>query len=64
MILGYRCVSFVFRRFRFADRWTLRSSTIDRAAFERSLGPAGLRVLNTDTLDGHLIFELVKGGAP
>jgi len=64
MILGYRCVSFVFRRFRFADNWSLRSSTIDRVDFERSVARAGLRILSTDALEGHLIFELGKGDSP
>jgi ubiquinone/menaquinone biosynthesis C-methylase UbiE len=64
MILGYRCVSFLFRRFRFADNWSLRSSTIDRADLERSAAQAGLRILSTDRLEGHLIFELGKGDSP
>ena len=64
MILGYRCVSFVFRRFRFADNWSLRNSTIDRVHFERSVAQAGQRILSTDALEGHLIFELGKGDSP
>jgi len=64
MIFGYRCVSFVFRRFRFADNWSLRSSTIDRVDFEDSVARAGLRILSTDALEGHLIFELGKGDSP
>jgi len=64
MILGYLTVSFVFRRFRFAERWSLRSSTIDRLDFECAASRAGLHILSTDTLEGHLIFELEKGPSP
>ena len=64
MILGYRSVSFVFRRFRFAESWNIRSSTIDRVDFEGVVRRAGMHVLSTDSLDGHLIFELGKGTPP
>ena len=64
MIFGYLTVSFVFRRFRFAERWSLRSSTIDRNEFESAAARAGLHLLSTDTLEGHLIFELGKGTPP
>ena len=64
MIFGYRSVSFFFRRFRFAENWTIRSSTIDRSEFEGTLAQAGLHVLSTDALEGHLIFQLGKGASP
>jgi len=61
MILGYRSVSFVFRRFRFAESWNIRSSTIDRVRFEGVVADAGLQILSTDALAGHQILELGKG---
>jgi len=64
MILGYRSVSFVFRRFRFAQTWNIRTSTIDRVDFEGLVTRAGMHVLSTVSLEGHLIFELGKGAAP
>ena len=64
MILGYRSISFVFRRFRFADSWNIRSSTIDREEFESLVRESGLSLVSTDGLEGHLIFELRKGTSP
>jgi ubiquinone/menaquinone biosynthesis C-methylase UbiE len=61
MILGYRSVSFLIRRFRFAETWNISSSTIDRNEFERVATRAGLHVQSTVALGGHLIFELGKG---
>lgn len=61
MILGYRSISFIFRRFRFADSWNIRSSTIDRETFEGVVARAGLHVVSVDALEGHLILELAKG---
>ena len=64
MILGYRSVSFVFRRFRFAESWNIRSSTIDRTEFERVVDECGLHIVSVHALESHLIFELGKGTSP
>ncbi len=61
MILGYRAVSFFFRRFRFSDAWDVRASTVDRARLERQLERAGMRTESVTVCHGHLIFELEKG---
>jgi ubiquinone/menaquinone biosynthesis C-methylase UbiE len=61
MILGYKTVSFVFRRFRFADAWDVRASTIDRREFEQAVGEAELRIVSVVERDDHLLFQLTKG---
>jgi ubiquinone/menaquinone biosynthesis C-methylase UbiE len=64
MILGYKVTSSVFRRFRFADRWNIRVSTVERATLERHLREAGFRQHGFDRRHGHLIYLLVKGSRP
>ncbi len=61
MILGYRAVSFVVRRFRFAEGWNVEASTIDRGAFERDARESGFEVRRVERVQGHLVFDLVKG---
>jgi ubiquinone/menaquinone biosynthesis C-methylase UbiE len=61
MILGYRSVSFVFRRFRFAESWDIDRSTIDRRQFSHCLADLGLHTMSVEILEGHLVFELGKG---
>lgn len=64
MILGWRAVSAVFRRFRFAERWNVESSTVGRAQVEAWARQAGLHVAATTACAGHRIFDLAKGSAP
>jgi ubiquinone/menaquinone biosynthesis C-methylase UbiE len=64
MIFGYRAISFVLRRYRFADSWNIRSSTIDPIALEVAAGTAGLPLASSEHLEGHLILELGKGTTP
>jgi ubiquinone/menaquinone biosynthesis C-methylase UbiE len=61
MILGYRSVSFFFRRYRFADRWTLVRSTVALDELEDAATQAGLRVEAHEALTSHMIIELKKG---
>jgi demethylmenaquinone methyltransferase/2-methoxy-6-polyprenyl-1,4-benzoquinol methylase len=61
MILGYRIVSAVFRRFRFARQWDLAASTIDRARLEEQLRAAGFRAVEVRGEAGHLVFLSEKG---
>jgi ubiquinone/menaquinone biosynthesis C-methylase UbiE len=61
MILGYRTVSTVFSRFRFADRWDLRSSTIDRTQLTRWAEQARLRIGSAETRANHMIYQLHRG---
>lgn len=58
MILGYKAVSTVFRRFRFADGWNLRASTVDRAELTAWLDPAGLTLNAVERRAGHAIYDL------
>jgi ubiquinone/menaquinone biosynthesis C-methylase UbiE len=64
MILGYRAVSAVFRRFRFAEGWSVEASTVDRARLERLLGEAGFRRERLDREQAHLIYELTRAPVP
>jgi ubiquinone/menaquinone biosynthesis C-methylase UbiE len=64
MILGYRAVSAVFRRFRFAEGWSVEASTVDRARLERLLGEAGFRRERLDREQAHLIYELTRTSDP
>jgi len=61
MILGYKTVSFVFRRFRFAEGWNLRASTVDPDGLPAGLRRAGLQPLSTRSSSGHLVIESGKG---
>jgi ubiquinone/menaquinone biosynthesis C-methylase UbiE len=56
MIGGYRLVSAVFSRFRFADGWNIDASTLDERAFAPCLRTAGLVVDDVLHERQHLIF--------
>jgi ubiquinone/menaquinone biosynthesis C-methylase UbiE len=60
MIAAYRAVSFVFRRFRFAPRWDIQTSTIDGGRFERSLIDGGFERPRVLRRDDHLFFHARK----
>ncbi len=57
MILGQRVIAALLPRFRFARRWTLERSTVERDATEALLRECGLRVTAVDRTAGHLVFE-------
>lgn len=57
MIAAYKAVSMVFRRFRFADKWNVETSTIDRERFTTDLSNAGLEPINILREHSHLIFH-------
>jgi ubiquinone/menaquinone biosynthesis C-methylase UbiE len=61
MIFGYRIVSRVVPRFRFAEDWSIERSTIDRARFESELGAAGFDERASRQSHHHLIFHYAKG---
>ncbi len=60
MIAAYKAVSMVFRRFRFADKWNVETSTIDRQRFTTDLINAGLEPINVLQEHNHLIFHCRK----
>jgi ubiquinone/menaquinone biosynthesis C-methylase UbiE len=62
MILGYRAVSFVFRRFRFAEGWNTRTSTVEPQEVLEWAARAGLEPAQSTAGAGHRIFDLVKPG--
>ena len=61
MILGYKTVALVLPRFRFAARWNVRTSTIDRPVFERDVRAAGFEIRELARQDAHLLYQLEKG---
>ena len=63
MILGYRIVSGIFRRFRFADQWNLETSTVDRPALEAEIRAAGFEIVRVDEAHQHLFFLAKRGPA-
>ncbi len=62
MILGYKTVSSIFRRFRFADHWTIQTSTIDADSFRSLAREAQFQEGAVRSVHGHLVLEFVKGG--
>jgi ubiquinone/menaquinone biosynthesis C-methylase UbiE len=63
MILGYRCLSFVFRRFRFARRWSVETSTVEPRAVMGWAREAGLVLVSETARDSHRAYEFAKGEA-
>ncbi len=61
LIAGYRVVSFVLPRYRFASSWSLARSTVDRIALEGQAQDAGFRILRVDAAHEHLLFVLERG---
>jgi len=60
MILGFKIVSRLFPRFRYARRWNLRTSTIERAGYEEQLRAAGFDSATVEVRHDHLIYDLVR----
>jgi ubiquinone/menaquinone biosynthesis C-methylase UbiE len=61
MIFGYRLISSVVPRFRFAEGWNIERSTVDRARFESELRAAGFFERELRQEHNHLIFHYAKG---
>jgi len=60
MIAAYKTVSMIFRRFRFADKWNIETSTIDRDQFATHLKDVGLLAAPPLQEHNHLIFHCAK----
>ena len=61
MIFGYKTLSSIFRRFRFADHWTIQTSTIDSDSFRSLAREARFQERAVRSVYGHLVLEFVKG---
>ncbi|HXV77814.1 MAG TPA: methyltransferase domain-containing protein [Candidatus Polarisedimenticolaceae bacterium] len=61
MILGYRAVSAVFRRFRFADGWSIERSTIDRDQLACWAAEVGFRIASAEPRGSHVVYRLDRG---
>jgi ubiquinone/menaquinone biosynthesis C-methylase UbiE len=57
MIAGYRIASACCRRFRFAEGWSVRASTIDEERFRDDLRAAGFAIHEVERLASHLIVH-------
>lgn len=57
MILGYRVVSRVLPRFRYAAHWNIESSTIDAERYEEEMRAAGLTLLGVTRVRGHVVHH-------
>jgi ubiquinone/menaquinone biosynthesis C-methylase UbiE len=60
MIAGYKVVSACCRRFRFADHWTIDTSTVQEAEVRAALAGAGFTVQEVERLEGHMILTCLK----
>jgi ubiquinone/menaquinone biosynthesis C-methylase UbiE len=63
MIAGYRIVSTVLPRYRFATDWTLETTTVDRTALERKLVEAGFLERTAHSGDGLLLLHYAAATA-
>jgi ubiquinone/menaquinone biosynthesis C-methylase UbiE len=61
MVLGYRVISTVLPRYKFARGWSLERSTIDPVRLEALLPSAGFRPGAVHRADKHVIVEAFKG---
>lgn len=60
MITGWRVISGLFPRFRYAERWDIDSGLLDSEAYRSQLRAAGFRLERVRALSSHLLFHLVK----
>ena len=60
MISGYRAVSTVFPRYRFARRWNLQTTTVDRCDLEHQLAGCGFVARNALAGEGQLLLHHVN----
>lgn len=56
MIFGYHVFTTVFRRYRFAGRWNLETSTIEQRGFEELLRGAGFSIREVLREHQHVIY--------
>lgn len=63
MIFGFKTVTLFRPGFRYARRWNIETSTIDLPLYETELRDAGLRLLSTDRLSGHVVYHLSRDDA-
>ncbi len=56
MILGYKTVSTLLPRFRFAEDWSIGKSTIDTVRYERELSAAGFDILTVSRVASHVVY--------
>ncbi len=60
MIAGYKLVSSVFRKFRFADAWNIEKSTIDEETFKAALSRTGYEIHAIKRRQSQLIFACLR----
>lgn len=63
MIFGYQVLSTFVPRFRFARRWSLSASTIDRPVLSREAEAAGFREGRSSSRGNNLILVFDKGSS-
>jgi ubiquinone/menaquinone biosynthesis C-methylase UbiE len=61
MILGYKLVSVFVRKFRFATRWNISTSTIDPRMLTHAAREAGFHEAKTVRSDNHLLLCFERG---
>jgi ubiquinone/menaquinone biosynthesis C-methylase UbiE len=61
MIMGYKLVSRCFKRFRFAEDWDIKSSTVDEDRLKDTLRGEGYDIRSIGRVEGHLVWHCVKG---
>jgi ubiquinone/menaquinone biosynthesis C-methylase UbiE len=57
MILGYKTVSRLLPRFRFAEQWNIRRSTIDTERYELELSRAGFEIIGMSRVSSHAVYS-------
>jgi len=62
MILGYKIVSTLFPRFRYAEGWNTDASTIDVQRYEAELARAGFAEKSKRAVASHLVYWLERSG--
>lgn len=60
MISGWRVISRLFPRYRYAEDWDVESGLLDPATFETQLGASRFHLLALRRLSSHLLFHSVK----
>lgn len=60
LILGFKCIALFRPGFRYAERWNIKTSTVDLPVYETELRAAGFRPLAVERLSGHVIYHLAK----
>ena len=61
MIFGYKAISSIFPGFRFANHWTIDTSTIDPDSFRSVAREVRFQERAVRTKQAHLVFEFLKG---